>query len=128
MVITLIVGDESNDGHGKTSTFSVDIKDKFKRKTTKSLIKKAYISGVKESGFDITNYCNDYEDNVISLEIGQFAVKNGIEVPELYKLDAYACDEVYVDIWILIFNFNKLGLTATLQDDLKIGIGGYGCV
>lgn len=128
MVITLIVGDEYNDGHGKTSTFSVDIEDKFKRKITKSLIKKAYISGVKESGFDITNYCNDYEDNVISLEIGQFAVKNGIEVPELYKLDAYACDGVYVDIWILIFNFNKLGLTATLQDDLKIGIGGYGCV
>ena len=126
MLLKLVVGDLYGDGHGKSDTYIVEISNKGKCIPD---ISKAYKSGVKNAGLDITKFCSEYEDSYVPKKVVTFCKENNIKL-EVYdpKRDEspYIWSKDYVNIWIAIFNKNKYNLHAELLDVKSLEIGGYG--
>lgn len=126
MIIELVVGDRYDDGHGKTNTAIVEIKNYGKGFPD---IWKAYFSGVEKTGINIMDFCEEYEDSTISDEIYSFCKKNNIELTGYNKevdKQPYVWWKEYVEIWVAIFNYNSCNLRAKLVETESYDIGGYG--
>lgn len=128
--INLIIGDESNDGHGKTSTYSIATPG------TIDDFNVAYNKACNILGFNfITDCCNDYEDNLIDFDIAEKLKNSGIDLdlylekwPGLEKTeDGYG---VWTDDYVLLYiEIVKLGgytEPITIINNNEISIGGYG--
>lgn len=141
-MITLVLGDWSDDGHGKTEPFNI-----LSNLNDEALLK-AYKKGTKQLGFDlIKNSCNSNEDNAISQKHLDLLIKSGLTIKDLgitsdYDLkDAEEAFEegndeglsIHTEIYTNIFLFIvKLGDKNFQWELLKgelnptINIGGYG--
>lgn len=141
-IISLVLGDWSSDGHGKTDTVNI------KSNLDKNELFKSYKKGSKKVGFNfIDEVCSDYEDGLLSKNYLNLLVKQGftvdslgndisisnlIEVTEAFEADSEGLDldtETYTRIFLFI---TKLGNEKFQYEILKqkdsptIEIGGYG--
>lgn len=129
--ITLLLGDPSGDGHGKSETIvinsNIDAND----------IKVAYKKASKELGFDlVNNVCSDYEDNFVPKDIFDILVKNGMEYDlfdyEKNQLEAADTRGVsisyneYLNIYFFIVFFGNKDFEYEITNHPVIDIGGYG--
>lgn len=136
IIISLVVGDWSGDGHDKRET--VNIKSNLDKKA----MEKAYKKGTKKLGFDFCkDVCAEYEDNKLPPEKLDALVKLGLETKGMgleYDLKRIKKDEGveiglwhddFVEIYLFIvklgddeFTFEYLNADA----NPTINIGGYG--
>lgn len=118
----IVIGDWSDDGHGKTETFEI------KSNLSKKEIEKAYQEGSKLVGFDmIKDICDSYEDSEFPKESYEKLVSLGCKV----KLTPYnGVISPDFDEWKELFLFvTFLGDKNFQWKDVKssdIRIGGYG--
>lgn len=130
-IITLVLGDWSDDGHGKTDT--INIKSNLDKKD----MEKAYEAGTKKLGFDFCGYvAEDYEDNKLDDEKWNKLKELGYQNEALEdEAEKYNDGEIslwtdsYTDIYLFIvklgndkFEFEYL----VGEQNPQIRIGGYG--
>jgi len=140
--ISLVLGDPSDDGHGKTDTFV--IKSNLDQKD----IEAAYKKGSEKLGFNLINeVCEEYEDSLLPKDKIDILVKNGFTIDNLMSSSDYDredAEEAFEDDESSGFNINseyfantylfivKLGNKDFQYEMLKgklnptIDIGGYG--
>jgi len=124
MTFKLTLGDWSGDGHNITRSFF------FNTNKTVAELEQIYEDNSAELGFDIFDYCSDYDDTKIPRE--DFNKLSGILDISVYleKEDDeqiyVGCDE-YKDIFVAIMNYKEriLNGDADVQESYKL-CGGYG--
>lgn len=137
MLLTLSVGDSSRDGHQVSSTYACEVN----KEMTQNDISIHYKKASNKFGFDITEYCKEYEDNKIPIEYGEklnnLIVSNGFKDIFMYKynLENNIEEEYFeiepnefVNIYISIFNLLDESVQMRNIDSEIINkcIGGYG--
>lgn len=157
---TLTVGDWSHDGHNQESTFEIEITgevlhltgegcpefqgdSRLKRHPTWGCAKSPnlwayYRKGVEVTGYDVTKYCKDYEDNHIPMELGlallpaEFADYKG-DAEDAAEDGIDDADEYYPELWVAIVNrgidaMNVFASVKVVPREARINynIGGYG--
>jgi hypothetical protein len=129
-MIRLTVGDWSKDGHGMTSSFNVDTD-----MTTAEFLE-CYKRGVELVGFDLTEFCDEYEDCTLSVRhiktLEGFGCKVAVDDydPEEKDIDldddVSLCDESYAELYVFIANLGSPLPLTIVTDDNEVSIGGYG--
>lgn len=125
----LVMGDWSDDGHGKTEDIVI------KSNLTSKQLEAAYKKGVKKLGFDFSEVCcADYEDSEVPEEYQEKLLKAGLAdyLPEdQLEGDGNWFDDFYTDhyMWVWMF-IAHLGDPSLVWENAKevnsINIGGYG--
>lgn len=128
---TVTLGDWSDDGHGKTNDFVISSDSTYEE------ITEAYKRGEKELGIKfVKNYCSDYEDNTIDVDLVNALKANGINI----TLDKYELEELeengtcgiwhdtYFFIWLELVRLGKPPhpITDISTKTQNFKIGGYG--
>lgn len=132
MLIQLLVGDESGDGHNIRESFLVNLETvtPIVGNISASDIQSIYLDGVKACGIDITEYFEEYEESTMPLwRARQIENVLGIDFGVEYLSDdedITVFPDDYVEIYIAIFNKNTFGYKMSLNRPLSIPIGGYG--
>lgn len=131
-IITLVLGDDSGDGHGQTET--INIRSSLDQKA----IKKAYASGIKKLGFD---FCNDvaseYESTELDSDKWEQLKKLGYQDKHQLEKEAKSYNDGNISLWTKSFAdiylfIIKLGNKdfefeyLSEKDNPQIKIGGYG--
>jgi hypothetical protein len=76
---TLVLGDWSDDGHGKTDRISITSNLDTKQ------IEKAYNKGAKKLGFNFVNdVANDYEDSLLPLPHLKTLIEHGLDIEQAF--------------------------------------------
>lgn len=139
-IITLSLGDWSDDGHGKTKTFNIKCNLSLKN------LKKAYLVGAKKLKVDIVNdIAADYEDAKIDDEQFEIFQSAGFIVDKSwfpYSLnepdDFYLpknddqtfglCVEIFAQLYLFTCKIGDPNLQYELvkRNENIIDIGGYG--
>lgn len=127
-IITLEVGDWSNDGHGRSEKFAFGVNADC------SVVRKAYKQGKEIVGIDIAELCKEYDDCVIPADIMQKLFDAGFTIDgwedidyEDVKINDYWCEpEVFCDIYIFICHKGNPELLFKPNFNDNITIGGYG--
>lgn len=134
MLIQLLVGDDSGDGHNIRKSFSVSLETPCGvniEPLTIDFLTSIYNNGSKICGIDITEYFQEYEESTIHLSFAR-EIENvlGIDfgVEHIYEdgEEVAIFPDDYIAIYIEIFNKNTLGYKMSLNRPLSIPIGGYG--
>lgn len=131
MEIQFVLGDWSKDGHGITKLFTFDIN------ADRDRVMQAYAAGCEIVGFDLTDYCADFEENTIPAEIyDKFIAAGGVfekgKEPEVNDIDADIPTEyfMYIDSYMYMWlGIAKIGLPELTWKEVRctsIDIGGYG--
>ena len=125
----LVMGDWSDDGHGKTEDIVI------KSNLTSKQLEAAYNKGVKKLGFDFAEVCcADYEDSEVPEEYQEKLLKAGFAdyLPE-DQLEGGGnwFDDFYTDSYVWVWMFIAyLGDPKLVWEKAKevnsINIGGYG--
>ena len=131
MKIKMQIGDWSNDGHNQSQDYILSI-------TGSTNLEKDYVAGMRKVGFDLTEYCLDYEDNYVPKALIDKVWELGFE----FKTECYRPDfadepdndltglwaDEYVDLYMTIAAIGNNNLKYEIVgDDLKIiRPGGYG--
>lgn len=116
MLINLVVGDWSGDGHEKTENILV-----LSNKSSKE-IEKAYQDGTEILGFDFSEECcSDYEDYEIKEKYIKILKNENIKVD-----DNFMDIESFASIYIQICKLGDPELKIDIQDIDIVDIGGYG--
>lgn len=157
---TLTVGDWSKDGHNQEETFEFEVTGDVAELTgegcpeyqgdkrlqrhptwgcaTVPNLWAYYRKGVEVTGFDVTKYCEDYEDSHIPLKLGLAllpAMFADLDLAEGECEDESIDDalEVYPELWVAIVNrgIDEMGINATVkivprESRIIYNIGGYG--
>lgn len=129
MNIDFIIGDYYHDGHGNYEKFTID------SSLDHIALQKAYNEGYKIAGFDITEYCHEYDDSLIPLKHIKKLLELGLEKDrevlesvfneedEEYSLTP----EEYIHIYLFICHLGNDHFIYTLENENpQINIGGYG--
>jgi hypothetical protein len=123
--IELIMGDWSDDGHGKSDRKIIE------SSISKAALLKAYKKGVELIGFDIGSMCADYEDSSIPLPCAVKFQELGVKFDQplneeedechcIYQTEFFAC-------WMKTCEVGNPDLKWTeLSTKDFIDIGGYG--
>lgn len=121
--IEIRLGDLGGDGHCRTSNQLI-------RSSLNHLdLKAAFALGSKTLGFDLTDLCGDYEDNVIPADAASILVKAGLlNADELSESDAtcpvYA--DTFADLYLAVCKLGNPEFKFKMFDPPSIDIGGYG--
>lgn len=126
-MINLVVGDWSDDGHGRTHTVTVESNFDVAR------LGKAFKAGTKKLKFNIAEHCQDYEDGSISDRFAAALTKHGFDLTEMFSYDGpdepiNLSPSDFADIWLFTAELGggkKLRLKIVEPDDIHVG--GYGC-
>lgn len=128
-IIKLLVGDPSNDGHGKTESLIIDSNLSIKQ------LESAYKKGSKTLKFDLFKYCNDWEDAKIPFKEWKKLIDNGLDVKDFGCYDQieeefdtsflYSLDYFTVYLFICKFGNNDFKYSITEEANV-LNIGGYG--
>ena len=126
MLIKLVVGDWSSDGHGRTTTFMVETGGLVDG----DVLKKFYQRGVEAVGLDITKFvCADYEDSLLP----QWAIRKlmaaGWDHWEFDPREHHLDPEQFMEIWLFIAGRGCPDLKVRVlgHDEVpSINLGGYG--
>lgn len=144
-LIKVVLGDWSDDGHGKTSTFIIN----SNRDT--SNIEKAYKKGVAVLGFDFERkVAYTYEDSTIKIEYLKSLIQTGFEWEatvynlktqdyddvvfskqndvsyETYEDSFCLDDESYLAMWFHVAKLGDPDLEYEIVKIQSLNIGGYG--
>lgn len=126
----LTVGDRWDDGHGKWESV------KYKANLPLSKISALYAQAAKTHGLDITDQCEEYEDNELSEDFMAAAQKAFANSPESMdflagiqsedgRMDYWSFTEFYLHIARL--SDRHLEFERIKADDVdELDIGGYG--
>jgi hypothetical protein len=128
--LRLIVGDWSEDGHGRSDHFFVrSNKDMY-------LVRDAYEIGAMSCGVDITKFVAGYEECRIPDDAVEKLRVAGLEVDEWISLCENGTDyhgqryiestEAYIGVWLFIARFGDPSLRITVEEPGSFCIGGYG--
>lgn len=136
MLMYLVVGDWSDDGHGKTEKFLIESNKPIQE------VRAAYNKGCKIAGFDLTeSACINYLDNTIPPDILKKLygvlpdfVKTWLFCADTFNADLHLsvpydieCAEFFADIWIQIAQLGDGDLHLEYHHEVEsINIGGYG--
>lgn len=123
--IELILGDWSGDGHSQTESFHI-LSNLNSRE-----IYKAFQAGVKILGFDITDFCSDYEDTEISVEFFSALATKGMDVSGYYiTLDNTSTVNLdsnnYFSIYLFTIKLGNPSFNYEVNKMSQINVGGYG--
>lgn len=149
MITNLIVGDWSDDGHGKTSTIIIE-----HNMPTLELLQRAYKEGciklnIRGVAYDyeakppafrdiilkdvMANQANDYENSSISRELVEALAANGIvysDHEDSFWIDRegsyFEGPEGFARVWMQIAELGRPGLKWFIVENAHINIGGYG--
>ena len=127
---TLVVGDWSDDGHGKTANIAI------KSNLSPAEVLCAYETGSKKLGFDLINTVAEvYEDRAISREKWNAFVKLGFDC-DLAKFDVpydngddddlSLCYEAYTSLYLFVIKLGEPDFQCEPMNNKSIQIGGYG--
>lgn len=126
-VLTLTVGDWSDDGHGQTS-IHVYISNKNHKE-----VKEAYKNGSDKLGFDFREECcRQYEENYVYREHLEKLIEFGLSNDEkLSNLDMEKGSwklsiDNFVETWVFICRLGDPSLIIEKAVTSNINIGGYG--
>ena len=126
-VIKLVVGDWSNDGHGRTHSTSI------RSSITNEEIQSAYELGVKNLGVSISTLCEEYEDSEIPSEARDVFVKAGYvptdfdpEMDTVEQCLEYIDPEAFVELYLFTVKQGNSEFTFEFIESDDINIGGYG--
>jgi hypothetical protein len=121
MILELVVGDWSHDGHNQTETYSIECN------LGKKALESAYAKGAKIA-FDLKEHCCDYEDSQLPTELWNKLIALGFDnEPETGLEEAvYIEPDVYLDIYMFIAKLGNPKLDWSMATDSRICIGGYG--
>lgn len=121
-VVNIIVGDWSDDGHGKTETFAI------KSNITRDEIDKAYTQAIKTypklNAFD--SICEDYEDNSIPEDLLDELKLLGYQPPKWMEKEFRVSREEFVDIYLFIVKLGNPAFEYSHVNHNELTIGGYG--
>jgi hypothetical protein len=145
MIVNLIVGDWSNDGHSKTKTITIE------SNLSPTEIEQAYQKAITILGFDFCEeVCHSYEDHNISKSHLDILIKNGLQLklepksqsifdPKILYLDSYSIKEFqktgsmdlnanyFATIYLFIITLGNSKFWYEPTDSSNsINIGGYG--
>jgi hypothetical protein len=129
-IITLVTGDWSGDGH------CMDDRNMYRSNFPLKAILEAYQKGVEIIGVDITQYCDEYEDNRIDRPVANSILEKGLIDEFSYDShDGWGLDDEYVHIvlseylkiWIATVKLGNPDIVLEeIKEDGSIDIGGYG--
>lgn len=124
MIFKLVLGDWPGDGHNMTQDFF------FNTDKTVAELEQIYEDNSAELGFDIFDYCSDYEDSTIPRE--DFNKLSGILDIRVYleeeddELIYMGCDK-YKDVFVAIMNYKEQVLNSVVDYQVSYKLcGGYG--
>ena len=130
--VNLIVGDWSDNGHGKTETFTVNCN------LDKKALEKAYKAGVKKTQVDLTkDVATNFEDNSISRDAVDKLGKHGFKIsdhsddvpyPDEIDCEASLWSDGFATTWLFIARVGnpELEYEFVVDNTSTINIGGYG--
>lgn len=125
MKIRLIMGDTSDDGHGKTITICYDVN------VSSYELKQAFIRGTDTLGVDLEEICSGYGDNILDNEDYEKLSKH-IDVEsigfDIFEDEINIPHEAYAELWMRIAQVGDPSIKFELLHDTddEIDIGGYG--
>lgn len=129
--LTLVVGDWSDDGHGKTQTFTI------RTNRSPASIMSAYDRGSKKLGFDLSvDVASDYEDYLLDEEKWAAFVKHGLTDDDIVVSDGFESTSAYAlslypakfaDLYLFIVKLGEPEFQCvSMGNSDSIEIGGYG--
>ena len=136
--INLVLGDWSDDGHGKTETIVISTN------LSKEEIEKGYKAGTKKVKKDfIKNYCSEYESNSMPFKDAKLFEKHGISFvgcetyegedydphypydPDAENFIIFDCSQ-FASIYLQIVKLGNPEFTYEIVTNSDIKIDGYG--
>jgi hypothetical protein len=124
--IEIVVGDWSADGHGRTETVVITTDYTAKE------VEKAFNAGVKKTGFNIQEHCQEYEDNAVPNDLYDYFDAQGVEYANIrHDSDdgnqGIGSDD-YAKIWLKTCELGDPNFKYKVQSNYenKVNIGGYG--
>lgn len=117
-IITFVIGDWSDDGHGKTRELL------FQSNLSKIEVENAYVEGTKLINFDFSEkVAVEYQNPELPAKYLKILNDFGAKLhPKLEDLDY----ESFADIWMFIAKLGRPDLEIKMLNKNSIDIGGYG--
>lgn len=123
-IVRVVLGDWSDDGHGKTETYVI------KTNLSGKELEKAFKAGVKKSGFDITEHCGDNEDYAIPDDLYDYFEKAGVVFDSIQDEPGnhFCCTDDFFHVYMKTCEIGNDTLKWSVEKnyDNEIRIGGYG--
>lgn len=121
----LVVGDDSDDGHGQTEIFKIFCNLSYVE------LWKAYKEGTKIVGFAIDKFFKSAESNTIKVKHLQRLIELGLTEWDVGEEDGEADIEIYPENYAELWLFTAMLGNPVLQFEhgpraLRLPIGGYG--
>lgn len=123
----LVLGDWSNDGHGRVSSSIVYSNYNYID------IQKAFKKGEEKLGIKLKDFCSEYEDNTIPIDVVRKFIENGFPEdiletePDPKEFPLYPCSESdFANFYVFICRFGDPDLEIEIVEVNDINIGGYG--
>lgn len=117
MLVKLVVGDWSNDGHGNTRDIVYEVN------TTARQMDQAHEQGAKAIGVAWEKVCEDYQDHTVPDDVMAKLKKHGIELPD----ECIGPDE-FAWVWLEIAKIGDPSLDCQEVYLSNHNIGGYGLI
>lgn len=129
MIYRIVLGDWSNDGHGRTQVYDVNVTG-----ATKETLIENYKRNIEIIGFDPEKLCEEYEDSSWPEDVIDKLLAVGYRFPDEFdKEDKYYDDwltqEVYIDMLMFFATYRLEGVHyafANDQVDYLFGGSGFG--
>jgi hypothetical protein len=124
MLVNLVVGDWSYDGHNQNRTITIE------SNLSVSEIKEALKTGSEISGIDLNQVCCEYEDNILKREVYDRLIELGMPEDNFYdvekdmEINIYADEFVYIYLFLVSLGNSKFKYEFPRIE--QINIGGYG--
>lgn len=127
-LITFVVGENGCDGHGKSNIYGI------KSNIPPIELQSSYQQGVDRLGYDITRYCQEYEDNKIHPSFQQALRLKGFVLPtilsfrneEVEKSLEYIDSDTFVEIFLFTVRLGNPSFGYSKVTIPSFEIGGYG--
>ena len=131
--ITLVVGDWSGDGHGQTHNVIISTN------LTVAEIVKAYVKGKETLGFDLEDFCSEYEDSILPQRVADEIVKlsglpfkegelddDDMDMEDLTEPHYFMDTDLYARLWCGVVKIGNPAFQFQFITGEEIHIGGYG--
>jgi hypothetical protein len=119
--ITLVIGDWSGDGHEMTQRIA------YVTNRPRGAIEKAYRMGTKEIGFDLSEECKAYQNDLLEVSRAKTLNDAGWKWKDQVGSALFSMTpEMFADAWMFIAKLGDSNLCYELIKPSTINIGGYG--
>lgn len=126
-IVQIEIGDSSGDGHDKRELFT------FSCTHSAFDVREAFRRGSEIVGFNLTEYCEAYEDNSVPQEVFEKLKEHGAisswlanDIEEYNNGEPYLDQETYVKSYMIIAQKGLPELRYSMRRSPAIKAGGYG--